>query len=347
MSDPVKNVEIEDVLSSIRRLVSENGHAPATSKPSAPEVKAVVPEARSKGEAAVESAVDNRLVLTPALRVSDSPEVELVTAPDAVEESSEHAADKALMREIQADIQPLHDSIPNFLQRQIEIEAPAALDSAAPELDAIETHVETSDNEASVDVTEDAVSDTPEPEILEINVAQDFDTRVDAVENDTDAEPQRPWETDGELLSEWHSVRSPAVEDFEPDEPGDSDYAGTAVASLAWEDHSDQTDDLDDVSDDEVAVADESIEEPAAFASISEEALTETVIEGIAQSEDAVEDTQYEAVLDEEMLRDLVGEIVRQELQGPLGERITRNVRKLVRREINRAMTSQSLNNDY
>ena len=44
-----------------------------------------------------------------------------------------------------------------------------------------------------------------------------------------------------------------------------------------------------------------------------------------------------------EMLRDLVSEIVRTELQGALGERITRNVRKLVRREIHRALTSQDL----
>lgn len=48
-------------------------------------------------------------------------------------------------------------------------------------------------------------------------------------------------------------------------------------------------------------------------------------------------------VLDEEMLRDLVSDIVRQELQGALGERITRNVRKLVRREIHRAMATQEL----
>ncbi|WP_226780387.1 hypothetical protein [Oceaniglobus trochenteri] len=46
-----------------------------------------------------------------------------------------------------------------------------------------------------------------------------------------------------------------------------------------------------------------------------------------------------DAIIDEEMLRDMVAEIVRQELQGALGERITRNVRKLVRREIMRAIS--------
>ena len=50
-----------------------------------------------------------------------------------------------------------------------------------------------------------------------------------------------------------------------------------------------------------------------------------------------------EAILDEEMLREMVAEIVRQELQGALGERITRNVRKLVRREIQRALARHDL----
>lgn len=50
---------------------------------------------------------------------------------------------------------------------------------------------------------------------------------------------------------------------------------------------------------------------------------------------------QDEAVIDEDTLRDMVADIVRQELQGALGERITRNVRKLVRREIHRALMSR------
>lgn len=47
--------------------------------------------------------------------------------------------------------------------------------------------------------------------------------------------------------------------------------------------------------------------------------------------------------IDPEMLRELVSDIVRQELQGALGERITRNVRKLVRSEIERALNPQDL----
>lgn len=49
------------------------------------------------------------------------------------------------------------------------------------------------------------------------------------------------------------------------------------------------------------------------------------------------------SIMDEEALRALVGDIVRQELQGQLGERITRNVRKLVRREVNRALSEKNI----
>lgn len=48
-------------------------------------------------------------------------------------------------------------------------------------------------------------------------------------------------------------------------------------------------------------------------------------------------------LLDEAGLRDLVADIVREELQGGLGERITRNVRKLVRAEIQRAFAARDL----
>jgi hypothetical protein len=49
------------------------------------------------------------------------------------------------------------------------------------------------------------------------------------------------------------------------------------------------------------------------------------------------------AVLDEAALQDIVRQMIREELQGSLGERITRNVRKLVRAEINRALVARDL----
>lgn len=53
---------------------------------------------------------------------------------------------------------------------------------------------------------------------------------------------------------------------------------------------------------------------------------------------------QSEASLfDEQVLRDLVRDLIREELAGALGERITRNVRKLVRAEIARALAVHEL----
>lgn len=64
---------------------------------------------------------------------------------------------------------------------------------------------------------------------------------------------------------------------------------------------------------------------------------------------DRAEDTEFfaqpqgAAMIDEDALRDIVRQIIREELSGALGERITRNVRKLVRVEVNRAMTASAL----
>lgn len=56
---------------------------------------------------------------------------------------------------------------------------------------------------------------------------------------------------------------------------------------------------------------------------------------------DFTSEVDADTYVDEEALREIVSEMVRSELQGELGDRITRNVRKLVRREIHRALASR------
>jgi hypothetical protein len=46
-------------------------------------------------------------------------------------------------------------------------------------------------------------------------------------------------------------------------------------------------------------------------------------------------------ILDEEALRGVINTIVREELQGELGERIARNLRKLVRRELGQVLEEE------
>ncbi|MGV6812425.1 MAG: hypothetical protein ACWA47_09275 [Brevirhabdus sp.] len=83
--------------------------------------------------------------------------------------------------------------------------------------------------------------------------------------------------------------------------------------------------------------------EPAANATLDPVELPpeieETIVEHVTDDERLV--TLDESVVDEEGLRELVSQLVREELKGSLGERITRNVRKLVRREIHRALAAR------
>ncbi len=60
-----------------------------------------------------------------------------------------------------------------------------------------------------------------------------------------------------------------------------------------------------------------------------------------AEDEEVIEDGLAELEVDaDERLRELIADVVREELSGELGERITRNVRKLVRREVRQLLTS-------
>ena len=161
-----------------------------------------------------------------------------------------------------------------------------------------------------------ASDEMPEAEVEE--VAQPVaEVEVAAPEAKAPEEANSEPKADDMPAVEWHSVRSYGEVEFEPEAAGDGDYAGTEVDALDWSQSNDTSD------------------------GATEPGPAEDIIDVQAIASEAIEEEVAEAVLDEDMLRDLVGEIVRQELQGPLGERITRNVRKLVRREINRALSSR------
>jgi hypothetical protein len=106
---------------------------------------------------------------------------------------------------------------------------------------------------------------------------------------------------------------------WEPDDTGSSDYSGTEAPSMKWDDVGFDSDEHNAEGDNAETVEVDVEPQQAAFSQSADE------------------------LLDEDALRDIVSEIVREELQGALGERITRNVRKLVRREIHRALAAQEL----
>ena len=83
------------------------------------------------------------------------------------------------------------------------------------------------------------------------------------------------------------------------------------------------------------------IAEPDAY--WADQAEAEAVAELRAEDAGQFAASDAEVTFDEQVLRDLVRDLIREELQGGLGERITRNVRKLVRAEIARALAAQEL----
>lgn len=64
--------------------------------------------------------------------------------------------------------------------------------------------------------------------------------------------------------------------------------------------------------------------------------------QGAFAAED-LDETDDMPSLDEETLRQIIREVLREELSGPLGERITRNIRKLVHQEIARALSLRDI----
>jgi hypothetical protein len=69
--------------------------------------------------------------------------------------------------------------------------------------------------------------------------------------------------------------------------------------------------------------------------------LARRAVEDDAEEDEGLDIFADDRLPDPDALRDLVAEIVRQELQSDLGQRVTRNIRKLVRREIRRALAAR------
>lgn len=279
MSDPVMDVEVEDVLSSIRRLVSDDNRL---------SMKAAVTEAQ----------FSDRLVLTPALRVADDRGE--VVAESTIQAWSEFGAGPEG-----------HDA--NNAETSENDDDTGSEEHVSGDTEATFNH---SKEKLHEDMAEKAAEPAPEPFVLEA-VVGDVAPQIDGPSED--AEPDSSINEAAFFVGQPESL-TPKIaaletvigrtdDQWEPDDTGGSDYFGTEAPSMKWGDAA-------EVNFDEDPEADSTMHHS-----------------GISPSADEI--------LDEEALRDLVSKIVREELQGALGERITRNVRKLVRREIHRALVAQ------
>ncbi|WP_170417628.1 hypothetical protein [Ruegeria atlantica] len=126
---------------------------------------------------------------------------------------------------------------------------------------------------------------------------------------------------------------------WEPDGDSEDEYSGTPAKALEFSARK------------EFAETEEKKAEPAKDEAKEAVATTKatfvrdpevTTAEPVRPAEAVAEEKAIPAI-DEDALRKLIAEVVREELQGVLGERITRNVRKMVRREIYKALAEQTL----
>jgi hypothetical protein len=303
MSDPMTNRDIEDVLSSIRRLVSQ-----------APEPSATTGQTASEATAPV-SPAQEMLVLTPAQRVeapqtpgSQSEAAPLPPpadppAPPAVQESgvsgpgmnaSDRASLERTIAELEAAVSVYEEEWEPDGSEAVPLggaepaaEAPVPGDGAASDLTPTARDDDLAETVADGPAFADPVDGVAQPPADRTNEDGFADAVASVADNVRPFQPPAGARPHGATpgVSDFRLRAAPEQQDASPAFLPGPDRPETAEGS-------------------------------------SDEA---------------------EAVLDEDALRDLISQIVREELKGELGERITRNVRKLVRAEIARALASRDL----
>lgn len=181
----------------------------------------------------------------------------------------------------------------------------------------------------------------------ESSVAQ-ADTVQEADQTDAEEMDADPWEEVSleERIAELEAAVAISDDDWEPD--GSEDDGGAVdfeevQATRMWRPQEASVDVVEDAEEesDPVEAFEPAFVDGEDDAEEAAQVASDKTHEDGERHESVFDDV--EDVLDEEALRQLVTDIVRQELQGELGDRITRNVRKLVRREINRALSSRDL----
>ncbi len=322
MSNAEKLGNVEDVLSSIRRLVADG--------------KGIPPEQPQDATPVLLKEVD---IIEIKPTESAKPQVEHAKA------STEPT------KRLASFVETMNASIAK-ITKETQVEETPALDTE---------NRETQHSALTESATEDA---------------REFDEPTQAVEIDEPAEVANVDETteanETEELVEAADVSEPtkAVEIDEPEEVTNVDETTeieepatvipakpepfilhSAIASEPEPEITEET--TDSPATEDTASIDEdntSVEPEAGFQVIHDEEAEEITIPEDIEDDEAALARETDATdqpdahfIDEDALREIVSELVRAELQGDLGDRITRNVRKLVRREIHSALANREL----
>ena len=336
MSDPVSNAEIEDVLSSIRRLIAAG-------------------DPDQKDEVQSSEPADDKLILTPAFRVfGGNPEKAVKDDGPNVSTHSPTGRDIPVEMLEQGDPAPSDtaeevakakdtDAIPPLiLTFDTNIAEPGLQSSADMPMPPADSQVDFEDNWDS-----DALGETAQVAFLHQRV-----TSVAANTPFEDAEPEAAAEDapKPEVMAE---EEAPAIE-AEVSGLDDAPEAEIVLKQASDQDALDDEEDLE-VGEVELAEADsdalpeDEVEDQPILAEADVDDLTDDPIEDTFGTEvmaatvdnapmaEIIEDDSD--FIDEEHLQEIVSRIVREELKGEMGVKITQAVRRMVRREVTRALS--------
>ncbi|SEK65904.1 hypothetical protein [Pacificibacter marinus] len=345
MSDPMTNMGADDVLASIRRLVSETYD---------PKLRQKTPER-----------VPDRLVLSPDLRVVEgrSDASVFVEQSDPQAKPAPTAAPFMLKTQVAKDA-PVGDTVQKPVKTQSDGAgtADALFETMNAKIAASSEQENDRDATKAAPFTIDAKLDVQ---------SQKWPSEFDDIPNAQAADHAAKLSLE-QRIAELESAVESQVQDWDSDGSDDFDDAAAHGVSQAFAQSGAR------VLNFRSAELAPHIQ-PAPAGSIGHTATPTTVFEDAVKAETHVSDdlhrtldrtvqadhntnipvpeTQDDALqgpvdddlplagyssdelLDEDTLRDMVTDVIRQELQGALGERITANVRRLVRREVRRAMT--------
>ena len=415
MSDPVTNSEIEDVLSSIRRLVMESSAsvpAPARtgvaarSVPAEPSRPAILRPALTAAGVPAEPVADlagddGRLILTPALRVADDPvppsaddpPLRLDGAPNALDDLAALASDSwpalDLSRVSVSTLSPPDPDVAPTPEATPDVPPADGPDRLAATAAGLEAAVQSTPGDFEPDGSEAPAAATipvfRHRHHLSVVAGGDADhliTGDDAVPEPKESAATLP---DLSILPAGDVAASDAPDGLppstaphrdslapdtlhpdaldpdalHPDAPApDAPLFDTRAlgAEEPFRFTAPSTDAAQVGPGDVIlaALAASAVPAPGVLSDPGDPAAPEPMFHrrarpapSSAQDSDDNFEAQLDAYLgtdpthDEATLRRIVAEVVREELQGALGERITRNVRKLVRREIYRVLNSQ------
>ena len=393
MTKSMTNLETEDVLSSIRKLVSERDPAKNTSVEAQAALFMLTPAHRVSHSAAdvpdddrQESPQDLDLSQAP-VEIDDQPPVFLGADEGAVAATSEPTADPAasilpaepVIAESQTDQSTEPGSMPDAAQasrklleaRIAELERAVGRtgsewepdgsepqDIHQPKLHFLERYRNRYDDDAPSEFQSDEVPADASGEDMDLTAAVVPQDQPDAMaEPEIEAVPQMP---ENSPEPEQEPELEPEPQMFEPEQnqhevveagyfPAPERARNTEppliLSEVAVFSHSPRIPDEPHTPVAEITADNAEAHDPAVAPVDTAEigAPPPAAMPDDSASGGEVWSSDEELLVDEDVLRKVVADIVRDELQGRLGERITRNVRRMVRHEIEKAISLKSL----